>query len=122
MEDEKIVITLPLPPEEIHPNKRTRNHKYHGVLVKETRGDAHLIARGRRPQSCPWKTAELQATFYMPRKRDEDGLIAWLKSTIDGITDAGIIVNDSGFRIVPVRQVTGKREKRRVVITLTRTS
>ena len=116
-------ITLPLPPEVLHPNGRTRNHKYRAAMVKKTRGEAALLAKAAAPDPAtlmiPWTKATIQATFYLPRKRDQDGLIAWLKSYADGLQDAGIILNDSGFTWLPPIQHTGKLAGRRVVLRIT---
>jgi len=58
-------------------------------------------------------------TFHMPRRRDEDGLIAWLKPVFDGLQDAGVITNDSALTIGRVEQVTGKKAAgRKMVLTI----
>jgi Holliday junction resolvase RusA-like endonuclease len=56
------------------------------------------------PQPPRWRTANAQVTFYAPdrRRRDGDGILASLKATFDGIADAGVIVDDSGFIHHPV--------------------
>lgn len=116
---DKIHITLPLPPEQLHPNGRTRNHGYRAALVRRARGEACMVAKGFTFQ-C--ELASVHATFYMPRRRDEDGLAAWLKSYLDGFQDAGIVTNDSAFSAIGVSQVTGKEAdgERKVILTIER--
>ena len=118
----KLTIDLPLPHEILHPNGRTRNHNYRAKLVKSARRTAELLAVVEWWKS-KWKTckqAEYTLTFYLPRKHDQDGLIAWVKPYLDGLADAGVIEIDSGFALKEVRQITGKAAtgKRGVVITV----
>ena len=105
-----IELTLPLPPNVLHPNGRTRNVKWRASLVKKARSEAALVARMQAP-AVPFKRAKVHATFYHPRERDDDGLIAWLKSYLDGLQDAGIIENDRGFTLLPPVQIMGKERK-----------
>src|SRR5262245_46359261 len=104
----KMTITFPLPPQVLHPNGRTRNHRYRSAMVKKTRKEAAFVARMQRPPR-PYVKATVQATFYMPRRRDGDGLNAWIKPILDGLQDAGIVANDSGITLLPPEQVTGAK-------------
>lgn len=117
---ETITLTLPLPPEVLHPNGRTKKHGYRAAMVRKTREESCWVARHRVLSTCPWDKASVQLVYYMPRRRDEDGLIAWAKSSQDGIADAGIIANDSGFTVLPPQQVTGKKAGRKLVVIITR--
>ena len=113
-----IVIPLPLPPEQLHSNGRTRSHGWRASLVRKARGEAKLVAGQYRPR-VPYEAVTIQPTFYLHRKRDGDGLNAWLKPYLDGIADAKIVANDSGVTLLPPIQVTGKKQSPRVVLTIT---
>lgn len=116
---ERVVnIELPLPPEVLHPNGRTRNYGYRAALVSKARGEAAFMAR-QAMKGDPFKRAEIQATFYMPRRRDEDGLNSWLKNYADGLQSV-VIHNDSGLSWQRPIQHTGKASggRRGVVLTI----
>jgi Holliday junction resolvase RusA-like endonuclease len=124
---EKIEITLPLPPKEMCPNAR-KHWRAKMKPKKKQREDAFHAARyrlmcSREFMNGPprWRFAECQATFYMPRRRDGDNLIAWLKATFDGLQDAGIIENDGNFIHLPPKQITAKAAngERKVVLVIT---
>ncbi len=78
------------------------------------------------PKPPKWEQASIQATFYKPGNRakrsDDDGLNSWLKSSADGLEDAGIMLNDSGFRWLPPVQIIGAAAgpKPKVVIVVTK--
>lgn len=103
-----LTIDLPLPPEVIHPNGRTRSYHKRARLLKAARGWANMAARCVSADGLPWDRATVQAYFTLPRKRDGDGLNAWLKPYLDGLQDAGIVQNDSGVTLLPPIQETGK--------------
>ncbi len=97
-----ITITLPLPPRELHPNSRP-HPKRKWALTKQYRTRALGEALAIRPWE-PWGSATTQATFYFAtnRNRDRDNLLAWLKAAFDGIADADVIADESGFTQKPV--------------------
>lgn len=84
--------------------------------MREARGMAAAVARQYKPYTCPFERATIRATFYLARKRDDDGLIAWLKPFRDGLADAGIVRNDSAFTMLPIEQITGKTMNKRVIL------
>jgi len=100
-ETNTIIIDLPYPAKELHPNGGTRHHrgkmqrlkKHHRKMAEI----ATLGAKGRR-KGFPWAKAIITAHWYHPQKRlslhDDDNLTAWLKSYRDGVADAGVIAND----------------------------
>ena len=100
-------VILPLPFCELSPNARVcwqaksrMTKRYRKIAWAEG-----LSVIGRR--SAPrWKTAIVQATFYLTtsHKRDRDNLIASLKAALDGLADAGIVANDRGFIPLPPLQ------------------
>jgi Holliday junction resolvase RusA-like endonuclease len=101
-----ICITLPLPVSQLSPNvsysgygKARLRKKYRQYAWAVT---LELLGRNPAPQ---WERAIVQATFYhdVERRRDGDNALASLKAAFDGIADAGVVVNDSGFRHEPVQ-------------------
>ncbi len=103
-----ITIDLPLPPDCLHPNARP-NRWGKAKAVKQTREHACLIARQFRPKK-PLVKACYRLIFRLPRKRDYDGLGAWVKAQIDGLVDAGILVDDSDFRPMGIERFSGQKE------------
>lgn len=115
-----ITLELPLPHQILHPNGRTRNYGYRATLIRKARAEAALVAKLSKVESCPWEAATVHATFHMPRRRDADGLMSWIKAYLDGIADSGVVVNDSVFRTGTVEQVTGKNVDRKLVLRIER--
>jgi len=62
----------------------------------------HTLGRRSRPR---WVEAKVWSVFFCKTKRtrDRDNALASMKSAFDGITDAGIMANDSGMIHMPVR-------------------
>lgn len=121
-----LVIDLPLPPERLHPNVRGVVWQERARMVKKARGESAFLAKraiGDLSARVPWTPfmrAIIKATFYMPRKRDTDGLISWLKSYLDGLQGPDLVIkNDSGFSWEMPVQITGKLAKGRRAVVLT---
>ena len=120
---DSITIILPLPPKQMHPNKRS-HWRAKMQPKKQQRMDAYLAALaeiqklGKHPQ---WEAAEVITTWYLARTNDRDNLIAWGKATWDGLADA-LGSNDSGFFYWPPHQIVGKDAKgqRKLVVVLRR--
>lgn len=108
-----ITLTLQLPPKELSPNSRC-HYMAKANKAKKYRAAAFMVARAQ-PIRKAWKEATIQATFYFKqnRRRDKDNLLAMLKNAFDGIADAGVVANDSGFTHLPV-QIEIDREHPRV--------
>lgn len=122
MDMDRITITVPLPPRELHPNAR-KHWRAKMQAKSRQRGDACLAAMSATRSKGPgWTLAEVHTTWYMARKNDSDNLIAWGKATWDGLQDAGIIQDDGGFIYMPPKQVIGARSKgeRKLVIEVVR--
>jgi len=51
---------------------------------------------------------------YLPtaHRHDQDNLLAWLKCTIDGCTDAGLFSDDRELAYLPSVQTTDKKRPR----------
>lgn len=121
----QIIITLPLPPKVLLPTARShwRAKMRPKILQRQDACTAATAAiYSNRKGGCPmWKMAEVQATWYLCRHNDSDNLLAWLKSSLDGIADAGIVDNDRGFVHLPPVQITGRAAngERKVVLVIT---
>lgn len=101
-----IRISLPIPHARLSPNARV-HWRAKMTATRLTRAAARLCAvleMGRIGWRSPARAATVQATFYFrqERSRDRDNLLAMLKSSFDGLADAGIIANDSGLTHLPV--------------------
>jgi Holliday junction resolvase RusA-like endonuclease len=83
--------------------------------LRQCREEAWLVTVGVVKRKPPkWKHAATQAIFYFKvnRRRDADNLAAMLKPYWDGLADAGIIKNDSGFTHMPVIVKIDKKNPR----------
>ena len=104
-----IKLTVSVPPAEISGN--ARGHTLHKArIVKKVRAEAKTIANitinsldAEHQKLLPYKSAIVVPTFFhkVKRKRDRDNLTRALKSVIDGLVDAGMIVDDSECIIIP---------------------
>jgi len=121
---ESVTIVLPLPSKYLHPNKTPRTRKGHIIkarLTRERRALCKALASAQALDSIPWEAATTQAHFFFEvnRKRDRDGLNAWLKATWDGIADAGVVKDDVDFIPLPPKSDIDK-DCPRVEVTITR--
>jgi len=110
---ETVTVVMPLPSPYLHPNKAPRSRRGYiikGKLTKERRALAERLATAQCVESAPWPAATVLARFYFTtnRKRDNDNLLAWLKASVDGIADAGIVSDDSCFTYLPVQSFIDK--------------
>jgi hypothetical protein len=114
-----LLLWLPLPPDELHPNSRV-HYQNKARHAKSARNIAATIA-AMANLPAPWETARLDATFYLPRVRDCDGLWTWIKNYIDGLQGL-LIRNDSHLTLGDIQQATGKQSegRREVELTITR--
>ena len=92
-----VKITLPLPSKQLSPNARC-HWRVKSKAVKAARTLAYCEAINAGCAGEKWKSATMQATFYfnLNRGRDKDNAASSLKSHVDGITLAGLLVNDTG--------------------------
>jgi crossover junction endodeoxyribonuclease RusA len=111
-------LELPWPASCLSPNARS-----HWRKVAEAKKSARTLAkyvaldainRAAWPKNVTAATAEITFITKDERKRDGDNHLAMCKAFIDGMADAGVIVNDCGFSYAPVKFVKG--EGRMVII------
>lgn len=100
---ETVLIVLPLPSAELSPNARV-NWRVKAAAAWKYRHDcgyAALHAQGMERRK--WERVTIQPTFYWPmkRRRDGDNANSSIKNAIDSLQDAGLVVNDSGVRLLP---------------------
>lgn len=99
----ELVIVLPLPPHDTHPNARPSRWAK-AKAVKAQRVDAELTAMALGVPRLHLTSATVQASFWFGsvRNRDEDNAAAWLKATWDGLTSYGLFRDDRGLHHLPV--------------------
>lgn len=107
-----MIIELPLPPKELHPNKPVvwRAKMKPKALYRE---QACAAAWNHRPAK-PLEAASVRLVFYLRTKHrhDPDNLIAWMKAGIDGLCDAKIFADDKHLTYLPCEQVTDRKNPR----------
>lgn len=99
---ERVRFTLPLPPSVLSPNARP-HWAAKAKAAKAYRFAARMAATAVWPVYAPsLDEADVVCVFRFPikgkRNRDRDNLLASMKAAFDGIADAGVVRNDSGFR------------------------
>ena len=119
----QVTVTIPLPPKQMHPNARC--HWRAKLRPKSRQRQAAKLNGCMQVDGFPRFTkATIQATFHLGKRgkrHDADNLIAWLKASIDGLQDAGVLADDSGVTWLPPEQVFGKSagDEKIVVLTIT---
>jgi len=96
---ESFIITLPLPPSILSPNRPTGSIGGRMRRAKATeryRKLARRAAEAEMVESGPWQKATVKAAFYhgVDRRRDDVNHNAMLKPAYDGVVDAGVLVDD----------------------------
>ncbi len=100
-----LFVELPLPPRGTHPNTRFKNHIALSTAIRKQRMEAKFCAMEAMQRSkCkfPFDKIDIQVVQRMPRRHDPENIKAWLKASIDGLQDAGVIVNDCNTNISSV--------------------
>lgn len=100
-----IRINLPIPPKPLWPNARPHwATKARAVKGYRTLAQA-LTMVALRCDKPRWPLAEVTATFFFKtnRRRDRDNCLAALKAAFDGLTDSGLIADDSGLIHMPIQ-------------------
>lgn len=101
------MITLPLPHADLSPNARVHRMRL-ARRKKKARFDGGIAAVAAINEAG-WRaaprwvavTVECHWFFRERRRRDSDNLTASLKAAMDGLTDAGVWLDDSGVTPLP---------------------
>lgn len=98
--DGTFTVTLPLPDRALSPNSRC-HWRVKAKAVKAARLRAMLEAMKAMPAPYRWEAATIQFAFTLRdhRRHDGDNLEASMKAALDGLRDAGVIVDDSYGRL-----------------------
>ncbi|MFN9114558.1 MAG: endodeoxyribonuclease RusA [Pseudomonadota bacterium] len=97
---ERVRFTLPMPPKVLSPNARP-HWAVKAKAAKAYRFSARMAATAAWPVYAPsLDEADVVCVFRFKdrRNRDRDNLLASMKAAFDGLADAGVVRNDSGFR------------------------
>lgn len=125
--NEPLTITLPLPDPKLSPNARV-----HWRVLADAKkaykwtADAASFAAwvcNREGPLPKWEKADYILRFYFSckRRRDDDNLIASMKSAIDGIVKSGILADDDQLKLRGVDKLIDK-DKPRVELIITPTA
>src|SRR3990167_2941520 len=102
MTAQSIILSLPWPPDELHPNKAVRLHwSVKAKARRMYREQVGWLAKEAQIEQLKSSTLKppviAQTTFFVPnrRRRDVDNLMASLKAAWDGIVDAGLMKYDN---------------------------
>jgi hypothetical protein len=92
-----VIVRLPIPHTKLWPNRPT-HYRTRAKLRKEQRWEAEQMTKRASKNLRPrWSRARLTIKFFWPdyRRRDPYNAAAALKGAIDGVVDAGLIVDDN---------------------------
>jgi len=119
---ESFTIILPLPPKSLSPNSRSHWRAKARDTSNYRKVAAYRVVLALGGQRPLWQSATILAQFYhaQARRRDDDNLIASLKSARDGLVDAGLLADDVGLTTLPIRRGID-RNNPRVELTITKT-
>lgn len=117
-------MDLPLPPRELHPNARASwqaKHRAKSAYRKRCGDDVFLQLQVRPCLHAAaislvyWTAAGKRGGW---KEHDPDNLIAWAKTAIDSLQDAGVLADDRRVRYE--HPVQGRDDQRpRLVIVIT---
>ena len=98
----KIVFVFSLPHKKLNPNQQYKNHMAHARLKKERKWSIKMdsirqIRVKGLPDNMKWEKATVSIKWYAATMNfpDGDNALASLKSTIDGICAAGLLLDDN---------------------------
>lgn len=110
----ELQVLLPIPPKVLHPNARSpwqgklRERKSHRQLSGDSAAAQVLERYGTRPR---FERAVIRLHYVLPwpkngqrQPHDPDNLIAWAKTAIDALQDAGILADDRQVIYMPPSQ------------------
>ena len=117
-----LTITFPcMPASELMPNAARRIHwAVKSKIAGKAREQAKILGLANKGQWQAPERAKITYEFHVAnrRRRDLDGLISACKPYIDGLVDAGILKDDSGFylSIGGASMLPAKENETRVII------
>ena len=120
------ICDIPLPPTELSPNSRS-HWRVKSKATKSQREVSFMLGQVAVRQlddwksyQFPWSEAVASVVWYRQRNAaiDRDNALAMLKSTFDGLTDAGLLTDDRGLVPLPIRFELDRLNPR-VEVTLT---
>ncbi len=123
----ELAVVIPIPNKATHPNNRVASVRFHARWVKKQRADAALAcvcAMNNAGLNKPrWPAAEISITYENcgndAKIHDEANLIGWLKSSTDGLQDAGLILDDRGVKWGKVTQyIRTSTKERKITLTV----
>ena len=115
-------MILPYPDSKLLPNRSSGKHWTAVHKAKDAaKATGYAIGLQNKPEIVKGSLIPLEIHFYPPdnRKRDLDGALSSMKSTLDGVAQAWG-VDDSCFRPITI-DMKDKIEGGKVVITVKRT-
>ena len=108
-----IRITLPIPDSILSPNSRPHwGTKYRAVRAHRERARWEVALANGGDLFLAECRIDIVAFHKVPARRDRDNLISACKSYFDGLADAGLVKNDSGITLGPVRFEVDKQNPR----------
>ncbi len=108
-----IRITLPLPDAILSPNSRGHwGAKYRAVRFHRDYARREIALAHGGDLFLAECRIDITAFHKIARRRDRDNLISACKSYFDGLADAGLVKNDSGITLGPVRFEVDKENPR----------
>jgi len=101
-----LTVTIPIPPKELQPNARVC-WQAKARAVSKSRLDANMCAMEASDRHTPnWLHTRVLIRWFGKDKRclklDKDNIISATKAARDGLTDAGIWIDDNGVNITGV--------------------
>jgi len=96
---QQITVILPIPDSRLSPNRppASRGGRIKkSIVAKEYRKLTEMRVREQCAKNTPWKKAVCLPIFYSKTniRKDSDNFCSMLKPAYDGLTDAGLIIDD----------------------------
>ena len=113
-----VTIEIPWPGKYNDPNSRPPHWSMEARDKALARTAARRACWATGKNGKLWKRARVCVTAYHKTKRfrDPQNIIAMLKATIDGVEDAGVLLDDTGLEWGPVTRLKDKDNPRVVLV------
>lgn len=121
-------IECPLPPKILHPNSNPHYQSKANAVKKQRKASGEFAWLAAREMAEPLTRAFVTLHFHLPLARrgakkrfhDPDNLIAWAKSTFDGLVDGGVFTDDKELVHLPPTQCHVDDLKTKLVVEVTK--